>query len=319
MTMRKSHRVLDLFYRLLQGEKVNKTDYAAEYEMSERSVERDARTIRDALAEQGDTLETDGKGNYSLKAGKKKELTEMEVLYIAKVLLSSRSLVKEEMEQIVNSMKQLFPTQIRFEIKNAIQSEMEQYVSPQHGKQLLCLHWELNHAIQRQVKIAIRYRKVSGDTVERKVTPVSVVSSEQYLYLVGFFEEKKYKYPAFFRLDRIEDVEITEEHYRSKLYEDYNMGRMKNCIQFMYAGELLHVKLACIPEVVEPVRDRLPNSRIAGKDGTRTIITARVFGEGFCHWIMQYGDAIELLEPQKLREQIAATDGRITKMYENQD
>ena len=313
--MRKSHRVLDLFYRLLQGEKVNKADYAAEYEMSERSVERDVRTIRDALAEQGDALEIDGKGNYSLKAGKRRELTEMEVLHIAKVLLSSRSLVKEEMEQTILAMRRLFPTQIRYEIKNAIQSEIDQYVEPQHGKKLLRLQWELNHAIERQLKIALRYAKVSGETVERKVTPVSVVSSEQYLYLVAFLTEKKYKYPAFFRLDRIEEVEITDEHYSPKLYSDYNMGRMKNCIQFMYAGELLNVKLACAPEVVEPVRDRLPNSRIAGKDGTRTVITARVFGEGFLHWVMQYGDAIEVLAPESLREKMEKDAENVWKLY----
>lgn len=313
--MRKSHRVLDLFYRLLQGEKVSKKGYADEYSLSERSVERDVRTIRDALAEQGDALETDGKGNYSLKAGKRRKLTEMEVLYIAKVLLSSRSLVKEEMEQAILAMRRLFPTQIRYEIKNAIQSEMEQYVGPQHGKKLLRLHWEINHAIERQLKISLRYQKVSGEVVERKVTPVSVVSSEQYLYLVAFLTEKKYRYPAFFRLDRIEEVKITDEHYSPKLYSDYNMGRMKNCIQFMYAGELLNVKLACASEVVEPVRDRLPNSRIAGKDGTRTVITARVFGEGFLHWVMQYGDAIEVLAPESLREKMEKDAENVWKLY----
>lgn len=235
------------------------------------------------------------------------------------VLLSSRSLVKEEMEQILLAMRRLFPTQIRYEIRNAIQSELEQYVGPQHGKLLLRLHWELNHAIERQLKISLRYQKVSGEIVERKVTPVSVVSSEQYLYLVAFLTEKKYRYPAFFRLDRIEEVGITDEHYSPKLYSDYNMGRMKNCIQFMYAGELLNVKLACTPEVVEPVRDRLPNSRIAGKDGERTIITARVFGEGFLHWAMQYGGAIEVLEPESLREKMEQTAESVWKLYRKEN
>ena len=314
--MRKSHRVLDLFYRLLQGEKISKTCYADEYSLSARSVERDVRTLRDALAEQGDALESDGRGNYSLKAGKRRELTEMEVLYIAKVLLSSRSLVKEEMEQAINAMKRLFPTQIRFEIRNAIQSELDQYVAPRHGKKLLRLQWELNHAIERQLKISLRYRKNSGETVERKVTPVSVVSSEQYLYLVAFREEKNYRYPAFFRLDRIEEVKITDEHYSPKLYSDYNMGRMKNSIQFMYAGELFNVRLACAPDVVEAVLDRLPNSRIAGTDGTRTVVTARVFGEGFLHWAMQYGDAVEILAPEILREKIRETLKQTQKLYE---
>ena len=48
--MKKSNRVLDLFYRLLRGERVNRTAFAEEYEMSERSVERDMRTIRGGWA-----------------------------------------------------------------------------------------------------------------------------------------------------------------------------------------------------------------------------------------------------------------------------
>lgn len=314
--MKKSHRVLDMFYRLLRGEKVDKYRYAEEYEMSERSVERDARTIRDALEAWGDSLEIDGKGHYYLKAGQRREFTEMEVLFIAKVLLGSRILCAEEMAQILRGMNSLFPAEIRHEIKSAIQNELDQYVGPQHGKELLRLLWELNHAIQKQLKIALEYRKISSEQVARKVLPISVLSSEYYLYLVGFFEEKVYKYPAFFRLDRIVKAEVTDEHYDPKLYADYNMGRMKKCIQFMYAGELMNVKLACRPHVVEPVRDRLPNSRIAGKDGERTVLTARVFGEGFWRWALQYGDAIEVLEPQEMRETISEMARSVAAMYE---
>ncbi len=313
--MQKSHRILTLFSRLLRGERVNRSTFAAEYEMSERSVERDLRTIREALVESGDALEADGQGNLALKAGQQRAFNEMEVLFIAKELLGSRALCTDEMREIVRGMSALFPAAIRFEIKSAIQDELEQYTGPQHGKKLLRLLWELTHAIQRQRKIALAYRKISGEEVTRTVLPVSVVSSECYLYLVGFFEEKAYKYPAFFRLDRIVRAEVTEEHYNPKLYKDYNMGRMKKCIQFMYAGELMTVKVACQPEVVEPVRDRLPNSRVIGQEDGRTILTARVFGEGFCRWVLQYGGAVEVLEPASMREQVAAAARSIARLY----
>lgn len=315
--MKKSNRVLDLFYRLLRGERVNRAAFAEEYEMSERSVERDMRTIREALEGAEDTLAADGQGNYFLKAGKQREFTEMEVLFIAKVLLGNRALCKEEMAQIIRGMNSLFPSSIRMEIKNAIQNEMDQYVGPQHGKKLLRLAWELNHAMERQVKIFLVYRKLSGEEVTRKVLPVSIVSSECYLYLVGFFEEKSYPYPAFFRLDRIVRAEVTDEHYNPKLYKDYNIGRMKKCIQFMYAGKLMNVKVACRQEAVEAIRDRLPNSHVVGKEKGRTILVARVFGEGFWRWAMQNGDAIEVLEPEELRRKVAEEAKKITQLYED--
>lgn len=315
--MKKSNRVLDLFYRLLRGERVNRASFAEEYEMSERSMERDMRTIREALEDTEDTLAADGQGNYFLKAGKQREFTEMEVLFIAKVLLGNRALCKEEMAQIIRGMNSLFPSAIRMEIKNAIQNEMEQYVGPQHGKKLLRLAWELNHAMERQVKIFLVYRKLSGEEVTRKVLPISIVSSECYLYLVGFFEEKSYPYPAFFRLDRIMSAEVTDEHYNPKLYKDYNIGRMKKCIQFMYAGKLMNVKVACRQEAVEAIRDRLPNSHVVGKENGRTILSARVFGEGFWRWAMQNGDAIEVLEPEELRRKVAEEAKKITQLYED--
>lgn len=315
--MKKSNRVLDLFYRLLRGERVNRTAFAEEYEMSERSVERDMRTIREALADTEDSLAADGQGNYFLKAGKQREFTEMEVLFIAKVLLGNRALCKEEMAQIIRGMNALFPSAIRMEIKNAIQNEMDQYVGPQHGKKLLRLAWELNHAMERQVKIFLVYRKLSGEEVTRKVLPISIVSSECYLYLVGFFEEKSYPYPAFFRLDRIVRAEVTDEHYNPKLYKDYNIGRMKKCIQFMYAGKLMNVKVACRQEAVEAIRDRLPNSHVVGQENGRTILVARVFGEGFWRWAMQNGDAIEVLEPEELRRKVAEEAKKITQLYED--
>lgn len=315
--MKKSNRVLDLFYRLLRGERVNRASFAEEYEMSERSVERDMRTIREALEDTEDTLAADGQGNYYLKAGKQREFTEMEVLFIAKVLLGNRALCKEEMATIIRGMNSLFPSSIRMEIKNAIQNEMDQYVGPQHGKKLLRLAWELNHAMERQVKISLAYRKLSGEEVTRKVLPISIVSSECYLYLIGFFEETSYPYPAFFRLDRIVRAEVTEEHYNPKLYKDYNIGRMKKCIQFMYAGKLMNVKVACRQEAVEAIRDRLPNSHVVGKEYGRTILAARVFGEGFWRWAMQNGDAIEVLEPEELRRKVAEEAKKITQLYED--
>lgn len=315
--MKKSNRVLDLFYRLLRGERVHRTAFAEEYEMSERSVERDMRTIREALEDTEDSLGTDGKGNLFLKAGRQREFTEMEVLFIAKVLLGTRTLNQEEMAQIIRGMNSLFPSAIRMEIKNAIQNEMDQYVGPQHGKKLLRLAWELNHAMERQVKIFLVYRKLSGAEVTRKVLPISIVSSECYLYLVGFFEEKSYPYPAFFRLDRIVRAEVTDEHYNPKLYKDYNIGRMKKCIQFMYAGKLMNVKVACRQEAVEAIRDRLPNSHVVGQENGRTILVARVFGEGFWRWAMQNGDAIEVLEPEELRRKVAEEAKKITQLYED--
>ena len=50
--MEKAHRVLLLFYRLLKGERIRKTNFAFEHQVTERTVERDIQTIRNCLEEQ---------------------------------------------------------------------------------------------------------------------------------------------------------------------------------------------------------------------------------------------------------------------------
>ena len=315
--IKKANRVLMLLYRLSLGERVSKADYAAEAGISVRSAERDMREIRTVLTEMGDsyTLLLDEAGRLYFSNNGRRKFSETEVLFISKVLLSSRSLCREEMRQVIAAMSSLFGFAVRNEIKAAIQSELEQYVEPQHGKRLLALHWDLTRAMQCQLKIALRYRKLSGEVVCRKVLPISIVSSEYYLYLVGFFEEKAYEYPAFFRLDRILTVEKTDEHYNPRLFSDYNMGKMKQCIQFMYAGRLLRVRLRCENRALEAVRDRLPNHRIVAREEGHTILQAKVFGEGFCRWILQYGRSVEVLEPQELREKIRRNLQEAAELY----
>lgn len=316
--IKKANRVLTLLYRLSMGERIGREDYAAEAGISIRSAERDVLEIRTVLADMrnGYELLLDDEGRFYFSNSGPREFTETEVLFISKVLLSSRSLCKAEMRRVIAAMGSLFGFAVRTEIKSAIQSEMEQYAEPLHGKELLQLHWNLTRAMQRQVKIKICYRKANGDDVNRKVLPISIVSSEYYLYLVGFFEEKAYDYPAFFRLDRILSVEVTQEHYDSSLFEGYNMGKMKQCIQFMYAGSLLKVKLRCDDRVLEAVCDRLPNHRLLSSEGDWTLLQARVFGEGFSRWIMQYGSSVEVLEPLELRNRIRQTARDIWEKYQ---
>lgn len=131
----------------------------------------------------------------------------------------------------------------------------------------------------------------------------------------GLFEEKAYEYPAFFRLDRILTVEKTDEHYNPRLFSDYNMGKMKQCIQFMYAGRLLRVRLRCENRALEAVRDRLPNHRIVAREEGHTILQAKVFGEGFCRWILQYGRSVEEWSRRNCGKRYAGTFRKLAELY----
>lgn len=97
---------------------------------------------------------------------------------------------------------------------------------------------------------------------------------------------------------------MTKEHYDDDLYVKYNAGDMRNCLQFMYAGKLLIIKVRCKTDLVDVFKDRLPNHWIIEDKGKYQILGAKVFGKGFIKWALSMGRGIEILEPVELRAQI---------------
>lgn len=110
----KYKRILLLYTRLLAGETINKTKTAAEFHVSERSIQRDLDDLRTFFDEQA----ADGKISYQLVYDRKKQgyflkseetmfFTNSKIITIYKVLLQSRAFRRDEleliMEKIVNN------------------------------------------------------------------------------------------------------------------------------------------------------------------------------------------------------------------------
>ena len=122
-------------------------------------------------------------------------------------------------------------------------------------------------------------------------------------------------FPAFFRVDRIEKITLTKEHYDNDLYDKYNTGNMRNYLQFMYAGKLLIIKVKCRTDLVDVFMDRLPNHWLIEDQGQYQILGAKVFGSGFIKWALSMGKSIEILEPVELRAQIIKEVKCLSDLY----
>ena len=316
--MDKVSRTLMLFHALTQGEKVNKADFAKRNSISERSFDRDIEDIRNFLAEihaAGEIRFNKADNVYYLSDWNNHKLSSIEVITIMKVLLGARVLRKDEMQGLAASIRMMTDPMVRKEAVNSIYSELDNYVSPVHGKAILKMLEDLNKVIQRRLKIDINYTKANGERRQRRVLPLIFIFSEFYFYLIAFIDGAEYKYPAFFRVDRIESFKMTNERYSEQLYDKYNAAKMRNCLQFMYAGELLQVKVRCKNLAVEAFKDRLPNHWLIADEGEWKVYGAKVFGEGFIKWVLSQGSSIEVLEPLKLRERIIQEINLIKRLY----
>lgn len=316
--MDKVIRVLMLFHSLIQGQKINKADFAKNNNTSERSIDRDIKDIRYYLSEIHSTakifFDKDEKVYY-LFGWENRRLSSIEVITILKVLIGSKVLRKDEMQEIMRSIRMLLDPTERRETVNSVYREVDNYISPAHGKSILKILEDLNLVISKRLKIELNYTKVNGDNITKRVLPLIFIFSDFYFYLIAFIDGTEYKYPAFFRVDRIKSFMVTNEHYSETLYEQYNAGEMRNCIQFMYAGELMNVKVRCKNQAVEAFKDRLANNWLIKDEGEYKVYGARVFGEGFVRWALLQGNNIEILEPKSLREKFLKEISNILALY----
>lgn len=96
----------------------------------------------------------------------------------------------------------------------------------------------------------------------------------------------------------------------------FEEGVFRKRVQFMYAGELIHLKLKYTGKSVNAVLDRLPTAEIISESDGEWLIKVDVYGKGILTWLLSQGDLVEVLEPSELREQIREIVNKMQKEYE---
>lgn len=310
----KTQRVLSIYTRFTEGAVIKKAEESLRYGVAQRTIQRDISDIQCFLRDQSnktskrqDIVFDRDIGGYRLETRDADRLEAKEVLAVCKVLLESRSLVKEEMVPIIR--KILCSCNIREDqklVKGAIANEMEHYVELQHHKKLLDTLWVLEKAVKEQRYMEIHYRKLKGrQEVIRKIRPVGIMFSEFYYYLTAFIEDidKEEMFrdpdnisPTIYRIDRLESMQIMEEHFHVPYSGRFEEGEFRKRVQFMYGGRLKKIQFTYRGYSLEAVLDRLPTAKIVKKGEAGTVIEAEVFGDGVDRWIKSQGDDIFNLE-----------------------
>lgn len=310
----KAERILSIYSRLKEGKTIYKADESFTYGVAPRTIQRDISDIQNFLQNQNnETGEIQQivfdkvAGGYRLETKIKNQLEPEEYLAVCKVLLESRSMVREEMFPIINKMLNACGESEKKQLlKDFIGNEMHHFTELHHGKRLLDRLWQLENAVKEQRYIEIQYKKMKDAMcVTRKVKPVGVMFSEFYFYLTAFIEdidkEKEFEnpddmFPTIYRVDRLEDVKVLEEHFSVPYAERFEEGEFRKRIQFMYGGKLRRVKFKYMGESIEAILDRLPTAEVIDKkDGVYTV-SAEVFGKGVDMWIKSQGNYVQLVE-----------------------
>ena len=305
----KTSRVLAIYSQLVNGAILNKAELAQQFHVTQRSIQRDMESLRCFFADEGldqDIVYDKSNRGYRLVNAQEKKLSNSEVLAVCKILLESRSMVKEEMFPILDKLVQVCTPLDRLnQVKDLISNERFHYVEPQHGRKFIESLWEIGTAVENHNVMEITYcRTHDGETRVRTIEPVGILFSEYYFYLAAFIEgidkDKHFKNPqdnspTIYRIDRIQNYKTLDRHFAQRYTDRFQEGEMRKRIQFMYGGELQTIRFEYTGPSLESVLDRLPTAKVLQVTEKGWIVEAEVFGTGIQMWVRSQGDYIKII------------------------
>ncbi len=318
----KTARVLSIYTKLMNGSVVNKAREAAKYHTSERSIQRDIDDIRNYLDETEDSggiinsvVYDRALKSYRLERIYDVKLTNPEILATCKILLDSRALRKDEMDLLLKKLIDCcVPEENRKTVNDLIANEKFHYIQPKHGKRFIETMWHIGTAIQENRVVSFEYQGVRATkTHDRQVEPVAIMFAGYYFYMLGFIRniDKETAFnniddanPTIYRIDRIENLKITDERFKIPYKDRFEEGEFRKRVQFMFPGKLRRVKFKYRGYSMEAVEDRLPTARVVktvkeivrDKEQDVFVVEAEVYGDGIDQWFRQQGDMVEVLD-----------------------
>lgn len=294
-----------MYEKLSRGDIINKKQFASEFGISEKSVQRDIDDLRAYLFEtyeNGDdvTIEYDyTKCGYRLIKQEREFLTNEEIFAISKILLESRGFNKQELNMLIDKLMLQATPSARINIKELILNERFHYIPPRHGKPIIEPLWELNKHIFNKEIIEFDYIRKDGVASHRKVKPLSVMFSDYYFYLIAWMADDLKDYPTVFRIDRMTKIKSTGEKYKIPYRDKFEEGDFRKKVQFMYSGPLKTIRFEFTGPSIEAILDRIPGAEIIEQSGNKYVLKAECYGDGILMWLKTQGDYVKILAGEK--------------------
>lgn len=317
----KSTRVLYMLQQLLQKNRIEKENIQNLFQIDSRTFERDIATLRTFLSQnieydQNLILEYEYQEKYYyLSNYDNSHLTSKEVLMLIKLLLGSRALCLEELDQMINGLKLQLSSDERKEIDSFIRNERHHFTPLKHGRKLLNHMWDFSQAIEENRAICMEYKKANNTVDSYIVHPVGLVFTDYYFYAVSYVKNKDIPYPISFRLDRILSYEILNERFKIPYSQRFESGDFHNKINMMYQGELIKFTFRFTGHSVEAVLDKFPVSRVIEEGDGYCIIEAISYEQGLLMWLFSQGEWIKVLTPNDLVEKVRDKLNKMMSLY----
>ena len=295
------NRLFEIVYLLMNKKRATANELASHFEVSKRTILRDI-----------DTLTTAGIPLYTTQ-GKGGGIFIQDTFVLNKALVS-----EDEQKQILFALQSMSATelietdQVLNRLRTFFAGHNKEWVEVDfsrwgHSAADNAKFDTLKHAIMNELAVSFDYISAYGESKEREVYPLKLSFKSKAWYLQSFCQtENEYR---VFKFNRISNMAVLDTSFHSG---DYETPKIEPPEDRSEPG-LAEVRLLVSSHAKYRIYDEFAESDItANKDGT---VTLRMQGQWIYDYILSYGTAIELLEPQHMREELLARIEKIKNKY----
>ena len=283
------NRLFQMVYLLLEKGNMTAPELAKHFEVSVRTIYRDI----DILSAAGiPVYTTQGKGggifiqeNFVLN---KSLITEQEQNQILMALQGIRIVDAENTDALFSKLSSIFQKQN----VDWIEVDFSEWNQNRRAKSIFRT---LKDAIFQKRKISLIYSSGKGESINRTVEPLklSFKSKDWYLYAYCCLREDY----RLFKLTRIRELHITSQSFRrtapSQVFGHINP----------YKEDAIPLTLVFDKDLASRVYDYF-DEVLKREDGSFLVYVALPHNEWLYSFLLSYGDKVEVITPQFIREEI---------------
>ena len=280
-------RLFKIVYHLLEKGKSTAPELAKKFEVSIRTIYRDLDTISAAGVP---IYATQGRGGG--------------IFIMSDFVLNKSLLSEQEKEQILMALQGISATEhnqtdelliklgglFQSKVTNWIEVDFSEWYKNTPNYNVFNL---IKNAIFNQNMITFSYFAQEGNYSNRTVEPIKLIFKNKDWYLYGFcLLRNDFR---FFKLTRIKDLEISSDTFRRAVE---NIPKVETVIK---NKNFIHAKLKFSPKVAFRVYDEFTDDVSKDNQGNLYVNIDLPDNETLFSYILSFGDNIEILEPDYLR------------------
>lgn len=297
------NRLFEIVYLLMNKKSMTANELAAHFEVSKRTILRDI----DALTTAGIPIHTmQGKGGGISILDKfvlnKAVISESEQQQILFALQGMSAVQYKEAENVLSRLQSLFEKTD----KDWIEVDFSRWGNSATDRAKFDV---LKNAVINERAITFTYSSSTGETADREAYPLKLVFKSKSWYLQTFCLLKN-DYRTF-KISRMRNVDILDEAFGNKAF------RAPEIEQTEYQSHcLIAVKLYFEPYAAYRVYDEFDEQCITkNSDGSFLIVVSLPNDYWLYDYILSFGAAVEVVEPQSVRDEIVRQIKGIKNKY----